>query len=263
MEDIIKGTVEVGERKSDWRKAAEERGKASGDGGQEERRWGPELWSVADILEEAGRLSLPIRPSAGGRFLLVDVEGPGPGIPAVVVIIAGADGSLYGWRRDRTTGAADSARMLFLPEGGVRLCFFRRMVITGSIDVPGAEDHERLCLLASASRILAWLAARGIVPGAVKTAQELELALETISQGTAVLSFTLMGEDYVIDTLSLDGRRMKAYGIDVSGERRECWGARLRVRTAGDDGILREEEVRAVRPGSAGWLDEEFADILG
>ena len=92
---------------------------------------------------------------------------------------------------------------------------------------------------------------------------DLLMRLKTISDGLATLSLTKMGDGWVMDGLAIKGRRMKAYGVDMTLSSWEGWGARIKVKVAHPDGGFGHEELRVGVPGSEAWLDEETTEMLG
>ena len=222
------------------------------------------LWTVDAILSFAQSQHLPIeRIRATRSMLAMMVENPRTSIMEKVELVGNGDGTVAGWRRNGIGCAADHARVKRLPDGSVRLAFFRRCVVTGYVTLPSEERAESLSLLTSATQINAWLSSCALMPSIAIHGDDLLMRLKTISDGLATLSFTKMGDDWVMDGLAIKGRRMKAYGIDMTLSSWEGWGARIEVKVVHPDGGFGHEELRVGVPGSEEWLDEETAEMLG
>ena len=222
------------------------------------------LWTVDEILSFARSQHLPVeRIRATRPMLAMMVEDPRTSILEKVELIGNGDGTIAGWRRNGIGCAADHARVKRLPDGSVRLAFFRRCVVTGYVTLPSKGKAESLSLLTSATQVNAWLSSCALMPSIAIHGDDLLMRLKTISGGLATLSFTRMGDGWVMYGLAIKDRRMKAYGIDMTLSSWEGWGARINVKVANPDGVFGHEELRMGVPGSEEWLDEETAEMLG
>lgn len=227
--------------------------------------YGRALWTVDAVHDLAVRLHLPVeRVDSTRPTLAVTVVDDGFGCPRTCWLVGGGDGAVIGWIMGGVACAADHVRAKGLDDGSLRLAFYRRSVITGYVTVPSDLRAAGVCLLASAARVCAWLGEHRIVPSIAIHGISLTLKVRTISDGLARFGFTMMDDGYVIDSLTVGGKEMRAYGIDMRRSRDEGWGViRMRVRVARPDGGFGYEELRVGIPGSGAWLDEETTGMLG